>query len=88
MLAPEKAQCDTCPRRDSKPEKLSIKEMNRPWQIKVDPSVDIDGKPGVIFEFGGSKWQQKELPDEVLRALDAISGGIEISRVVVVTLMK
>jgi F420-non-reducing hydrogenase small subunit len=38
FLAPDKALCDTCPRRDSKPEKLSIKEMKRPWQIKVDPT--------------------------------------------------
>ena len=38
VLAPDKALCDTCPRRDSKPEKLSIKEMKRPWQIKVDPT--------------------------------------------------
>jgi F420-non-reducing hydrogenase small subunit len=37
VLAPDKALCDTCPRRDSKPEKLSIKEMKRPWQIKMDP---------------------------------------------------
>jgi len=38
VLAPDKALCDTCPRRDSKPEKLSIKEMKRPWQIKMDPT--------------------------------------------------
>lgn len=37
VLAPEKALCDTCPRKDSKPEKLSIKEIKRLWQIKIDP---------------------------------------------------
>ncbi len=37
VLAPNKALCDTCPRKDSKPEKLSIKEIKRPWQIKIDP---------------------------------------------------
>jgi len=37
VLAPAKALCDTCPRKDSKPEKLSIKEIKRPWQIKIDP---------------------------------------------------
>ena len=37
VLAPNKAQCDTCPRKDSKPEKLSIKEIKRPWQIVIDP---------------------------------------------------
>lgn len=37
VLAPNIALCDTCPRLESKPEKLSIKEMKRPWQIKIDP---------------------------------------------------
>jgi len=37
VIAPDKALCDTCLRRDSKPERLSIKEMKRPWQIKMDP---------------------------------------------------
>lgn len=37
VLAPDKALCDTCPRKDSRPEKLAIKEMKRPWEIKMDP---------------------------------------------------
>lgn len=37
VLAPNKAQCDTCPRNETKPEKMSIKEMKRPWEIKIDP---------------------------------------------------
>lgn len=37
VLAPNIALCDTCPRKESKPEKLSIKEIKRPWQIKIDP---------------------------------------------------
>ena len=37
VLAPDKALCDTCPRKETKPEKLSIKEIKRPWQIKLDP---------------------------------------------------
>ncbi len=37
VLAPDKALCDTCPRADTKPEKLSITEIKRPWQIKIDP---------------------------------------------------
>lgn len=37
VLAPAKAQCDACPRRDSKPEKISISEVKRPWQLKMDP---------------------------------------------------
>jgi len=37
VLAPEKALCDTCPRAEKKPEKISIKEIKRPWEIKLDP---------------------------------------------------
>lgn len=37
VLAPEKSLCDTCPRGDKKPEKLSIKEIKRPYEIKPDP---------------------------------------------------
>ena len=37
VLAPNKALCDTCPRAETKPEKLSITEIKRPWQIKMDP---------------------------------------------------
>jgi len=37
VLAPDKALCDTCPRNETKPDKLSIKEIKRPWEIKIDP---------------------------------------------------
>ena len=37
VLAPNKALCDTCPRAETKPEKLSITEIKRPWEIKIDP---------------------------------------------------
>jgi len=37
VLAPNKAQCDTCPRAETKPEKISITEIKRPWEIKMDP---------------------------------------------------
>ncbi|HUU64097.1 MAG TPA: oxidoreductase [Dehalococcoidia bacterium] len=37
VLAPNIALCDSCPRKDSRPDKLSIKEIKRPWQIKIDP---------------------------------------------------
>jgi F420-non-reducing hydrogenase small subunit len=37
VLAPDKALCDTCPRAETKPEKLSIAAIKRPWQIKIDP---------------------------------------------------
>lgn len=36
VLAPEKALCDTCPRAKTKPEKLSISEVRRPYEIKID----------------------------------------------------
>lgn len=37
VLAPEKSLCDTCPRAEHKPEKLSIKAIKRPYEIKSDP---------------------------------------------------
>ena len=37
VLAPNKALCDTCPRNETKPEKISITDVKRPWQIKIDP---------------------------------------------------
>ncbi|MEN6606149.1 MAG: oxidoreductase [Bryobacteraceae bacterium] len=37
VLAPDKALCDECQRRDSKPEKLAIAEFKRPHEILADP---------------------------------------------------
>jgi len=37
VLAPEKSLCDTCPRADSKPEKISMKSVKRPYEVKPDP---------------------------------------------------
>ena len=37
VLAPNKALCDTCPRAEERPEKISIQEIKRPHQIKVSP---------------------------------------------------
>ena len=37
VLAPEKALCDTCPRKETKPEKIVIGEIKRPYEIKIDP---------------------------------------------------
>jgi len=37
VLAPDKALCDTCPRAEKKPEKISIKEIKRPHEIELDP---------------------------------------------------
>ncbi len=37
VLAPARALCDTCKRRDTKPEKATIKEIKRVYQIKMDP---------------------------------------------------
>jgi len=39
VLAPTKALCDTCPRKETKSEKLSITEVKRPWEIKIDPET-------------------------------------------------
>jgi len=37
VLAPNKALCDTCPRAEERPEKISIKEIKRPHEIKLSP---------------------------------------------------
>jgi F420-non-reducing hydrogenase small subunit len=37
VLAPDKALCDTCPRNETKPDKLWIKEIKRPYEVKLDP---------------------------------------------------
>jgi len=37
VLAPEKSLCDTCPRGEKKPEKISIKEIKRPHEVEIDP---------------------------------------------------
>ena len=36
VLAPDKALCDECPRKESKPEELTIEEFKRPHQILID----------------------------------------------------
>jgi len=37
VLAPDTALCEECPRKDTRPEKLAIKEWKRPHQILIDP---------------------------------------------------
>jgi F420-non-reducing hydrogenase small subunit len=37
VLSPNKSLCDDCERNESKPEKLTIKEIKRPWEIMLDP---------------------------------------------------
>lgn len=39
VLAPNIALCDTCPRKDRKPEKLSVTDVKRPWEVRIDPGV-------------------------------------------------
>ncbi len=41
VLCPDKAQCEDCPRRDSKPEKLAITEFKRPSEVIIDPETCI-----------------------------------------------
>ena len=36
VLAPDKALCDECPRKETKPESMMLKEFHRPHQIKID----------------------------------------------------
>jgi F420-non-reducing hydrogenase small subunit len=37
VLSPNKSCCDDCERNKTKPEKLAIKEVKRPWEILLDP---------------------------------------------------
>ncbi|MGB8952184.1 MAG: F420-nonreducing hydrogenase [Candidatus Aminicenantales bacterium] len=37
VLSPNKSLCDDCDRNKTKPEKLTIKEIKRPWEILLDP---------------------------------------------------
>lgn len=37
VLSPNKSVCDECDRNETKPEKLSIKEIKRPWEVELDP---------------------------------------------------
>ena len=37
VLAPNISLCDTCPRKESKPDQLTMKDVKRPWEIKIDP---------------------------------------------------
>jgi len=37
VLSPNKSLCDDCDRNETKPEKLTIKEVKRPWQVMLDP---------------------------------------------------
>jgi F420-non-reducing hydrogenase small subunit len=36
VLAPDKSLCDTCPRAESKPEKISMKDIKRPYEVEID----------------------------------------------------
>ena len=54
--------------------------------LDLDPEVNLEGKPDLIFEFCGQQWMQKNVGDQVAKALDAVYGGSSVSRVVVVTL--
>jgi len=37
VLSPNKSLCDDCERNETKPEKLAIKEIKRPWEVMLDP---------------------------------------------------
>lgn len=37
VLSPNKSLCDDCDRNESKPDKLTIKEIKRPWEVRLDP---------------------------------------------------
>ena len=37
VLAPDRALCEECPRKDTRPEKLTLAEFKRPHQVLIDP---------------------------------------------------
>ncbi len=37
VLSPNKSLCDTCPRSESKPDKLMMKDIKRPYEVILDP---------------------------------------------------
>lgn len=37
VLAPDKALCEECPRKDTKPERLQLDALRRPHEISIDP---------------------------------------------------
>jgi F420-non-reducing hydrogenase small subunit len=39
VLSPNKSLCEDCERNDSKPDKLTIKKIKRPWEIELDPET-------------------------------------------------
>jgi F420-non-reducing hydrogenase small subunit len=39
VLAPNTSCCDECSRNETKPEKLAVKEIKRPWEILIDPKL-------------------------------------------------
>ena len=39
VLAPDRALCDECPRKDTRPEKLTTSEFKRPHQVLIDESI-------------------------------------------------
>jgi F420-non-reducing hydrogenase small subunit len=39
VLAPDRALCDECPRKDTRPEKLTLKEFKRPQNVMIDEQM-------------------------------------------------
>jgi F420-non-reducing hydrogenase small subunit len=37
VLSPNKSLCDDCDRNDTKPEKMVMTEIKRPWEVLIDP---------------------------------------------------
>lgn len=37
ILSPNKSLCEDCDRNESKPDKLVISEIKRPWEVEIDP---------------------------------------------------
>jgi F420-non-reducing hydrogenase small subunit len=39
VLAPDRALCNECPRQDTRPEKLTLKEFKRPQDVVIDEQI-------------------------------------------------
>lgn len=54
--------------------------------IDFAPDVDLSGKEGLRFEFGGKLWAQKNIPDQLVAAWDVIERGETFEQTIVVSI--
>jgi len=52
--------------------------------LDLDPDVDLDTKKNLVFEFGGHRWVQANVGDELVKAWDTLVGDQEVFRTIAV----